>query len=145
MRSVALSLVLAAAALAKRLHAAGRLAEVRWTPPGETELEPWVRARVAALGVESGDDLALLSAADFTAPALPEEVAEVIDRDFPRTVTVGDASYACEYDLARASVLLRMVRGARRDPPPLGYLPRFPGMKITVEAGRSTWVLRQGG
>lgn len=136
---------LAAAALAKRLQGAGRLAEVRWTPSGETELEPWVRARVAALGVESGDDLALLSAADFTAPALPEEVAEVIDRDFPRTVTVGDASYACEYDLARASVLLRMVRGARRDPPPLGYLPRFPGMKITVEAGRSTWVLRQGG
>lgn len=136
---------LAAASLAARLHAAGRLREVAWTPAGETDLEAWVRARVASLGVASGDDLALLSASDFLAPELPFEVQEVLDRDFPRVVTVGDATYEAEYDLARASVLLKMVRGARRDPPPLGYLPRFPGMRITVEAGRSSWVLRPGG
>ncbi len=136
---------LAAASLAARLHAAGRLRDVAWTPSGETELDAWVRARVAALGVESGDDLAMLSSSDFVPPELPYEVQELLDRDYPRTVTVGDATYEAEYDLARASVLLKMVRGARRDPPPLGYLPRFPGMKITVEAGRSMWVVRQGG
>ena len=136
---------LAAAGLAARLHTAGRLRDVAWAPSGETELDAWVRTRVAALGVESGDDLALLSSSDFVAPELPYEVQELLDRDFPRTVTVGDATYEAEYDLARSSVLLKMVRGARREPPPLGYLPRFPGMKITVEAGRSMWVVRQGG
>ena len=74
-----------------------------------------------------------------------KQVQELLDRDFPRVVTVGDATYEAEYDLARSSVVLKMVRGARRDPPPLGYLPRFPGMRITVEAGRSMWVVRQGG
>ena len=118
-----------------------------WRPPplAELELEAWVRARVASLGVEHGDDLAMLSAADFVAPDLPDGVREALDKEFPRTVTVGDATYEADYDLAKQSVTLRMVRGARRDPPPLGYLPRFPGLRITVEAGRSMWVVRQGG
>jgi hypothetical protein len=94
--------------------------------------------------VEHGDDLALLGAADFVAPDLPGGVRDSLDRDFPRVVTLGDATYEAEYDLSRPGVTLRMVRGARRDPPPLGYLPRFPGLRIVVEQGRSTWVLRQG-
>ena len=138
---------LAAATLAARLVAAGRTFDDPWRPPplAELELEAWARARITALGVEHGDDLAMLSAADFVAPDLPDGVRESLDKEFPRTVTVGDATYEADYDLAKQSVTLRMVRGARRDPPPLGYLPRFPGLRITVEAGRSMWVVRQGG
>ncbi len=137
---------LAAATLAARLAARGHHFDEPWSPPpvASLDLEAWVRARVDSLGVEHGDDLALLSAEDLVAPDLPAGVRAAIDRDFPRTVTVGDATYEADYDLARPGVTLRMVRGARRDPPPLGYLPRFPGMRIVVEQGRSTWVLRQG-
>lgn len=103
-----------------------------------------MRAKIESLGVESGDDLALLGADDLVAPDLPFGVRDPLDRDFPRVVTLGDATYEAEYDLSRPSVTLRMVRGARRDPPPLGYLPKFPGMRVVVEQGRSTWVLRQG-
>lgn len=130
---------LAATALAARLIASGRMPHVAWSAPplAETELDAWVRARVAALGVEHGDDLALLSPADFVATDLPEDVRAVLDKEFPRVVKVGDATYEADYDLARQMVTLRMVRGSRRDPPPLGYLPRFPGLRICVEAGSS--------
>jgi hypothetical protein len=57
-------------------------------------------------------------------------------------VQVGDASYEVDYDLAARQATLRMVRGTRRDPPPLAYLPKFPGFKICVEAGRSMWIVR---
>ena len=130
---------LAATALAARLIASGRMPHVAWSAPplAETELDAWVRARVAALGVEHGDDLALLSPADFVATDLHEDVRAVLDKEFPRVVKVGDATYEADYDLARQMVTLRMVRGSRRDPPPLGYLPRFPGLRICVEAGSS--------
>lgn len=137
---------LTATALAARLAASGRSFDEPWKPPPLASLEPeaWVRAKIESLGVESGDDLALLGADDLVAPDLPFGVRDPLDRDFPRVVTLGDATYEAEYDLSRPSVTLRMVRGARRDPPPLGYLPKFPGMRVVVEQGRSTWVLRQG-
>ncbi len=138
---------LSATALAARLAASGHTLDADWRAPPVTDtgLEAWVTARVAALGVERGDDLAMLGPGDLLAPELPDAVREALDRDFPRTVRVGDATYEADYDLAKRQVTLRMVRGARKDPPPLGYLPRFPGFRICVEAGRSMWIVRAGG
>jgi len=107
------------------------------------DLEAWVAARVASLGVTSGDELALLSAKDFLAPDVPYEVRAVLERNYPRTVSVGDATYEADYDLGKKQVLLRMVRGSRRDPPPLAYLPRFEGLRVCVESPRGIAVLRQ--
>ena len=85
--------------------------------------------------------------------AKPKEYAEIakggIVRDANKTVTiqvsVGDASYRAEYDLDRNQVLLRMVKGSRRDPPPLAYLPKFPGLRICVETARGLSVVRERG
>ena len=107
------------------------------------ELGPWVEGKLLAMGVESGDELALLSGTDLVPPALPESVQEQLDREFPRTVSVGDASYEVDYDLVAQQATLRMVRGTRKEPPPAGYLPKFPGMRVCVEAGRSMWVVRE--
>ncbi|MCC7541317.1 MAG: ATP-dependent RNA helicase, partial [Deltaproteobacteria bacterium] len=107
--------------------------------------EAWVRRRLETLGVESGDDLALLSAGDLLPDELGAEVRDRIDRDFPIRVDVGDASYEAEYDLVARQVVLRMVRGNRRDPPPLAYLPRFEGLRVCVSSGRGMTVLRERG
>jgi hypothetical protein len=139
---------LAAAALAAKMLSSGYPLDCgEWRPPSpaESELEAWVMTRLAALGVESGDDLALLGAADLTAPPLPAAVCEQMDQVFPRTVQVGDAGYEADYDFERRQVTLRRVRGARRDPPPLIYLPRFPGLRICVEVGGSMRILRERG
>jgi len=99
---------------------------------GETvpSMEEWIRRRVEALGLESGDELPLLAAADFLAPELPTELQAVLDREYPRTMTLAGAVYRFDYDLARREVTLVLTQGRRAGPPPLSFLPRLPGLRI---------------
>jgi len=53
----------------------------------------WLLARLEALGLESGDDLALLDAADLMPPEPPADIAQVIQRNYPKSLNIGDASY----------------------------------------------------
>ncbi|MFI5306726.1 MAG: helicase-related protein [Polyangiales bacterium] len=129
-----------AAKLATRDHPGGVAADAP-----VPALDAWLLARLCSLGVESGDDLALLSASDFIAPDLPYEVRGALDSEYPLIVSVGDATYRADYDLDRNQVLLRMVKGSRRDPPPIAYLPRFPGLRICVEGPRGVTVMREHG
>jgi ATP-dependent helicase HrpB len=108
-------------------------------------VDAWLAARVASLGVQSGDDLALLSPSDFLAPELPHESRSAVENEYPLTVNVGDASYRADYDLARNQVTLHMLKGSRKEPPTLGYLPKFPGLRILVEGPRGLTVLRARG
>jgi hypothetical protein len=95
--------------------------------------------------VESGDDLALLSAADFLAPALPYETLSALESDYPLTVSTGDASYRAEYAVEKNQVTLHMLKGSRVEAPPLSYLPKFPGLRICVETRRGATVVRARG
>ena len=133
---------LARTALAARLQARESPAGTAAAPsPG---LETFVRDRLTALGVESGDDLALLSPQDFIAADVPYEIRQSLDHDYPLSVSVGDAVYRAEYDLDRNQVLLHMMRGSRKEPPPLSYLPKFPGLRICVASKRGLSVVREG-
>jgi ATP-dependent helicase HrpB len=129
-----------AAKLAERGHPAG-LASAAPIPP----LEEWVLARLEAVGVESGEDLALLSAADLSPPEIPFELRDALDRAFPATIDVGDASYEADYDLGLRQVTLRTRKGSRTSPPPLAYLPRFEGLRICLDGPRGVTVLRERG
>lgn len=135
---------LALRTIASKLAARGHPAGVAWEEPAPT-LEQWVARRVRELGVESGDDLAMLSAADLTMPELSFEVRSQLERDFPFVVSVGDATYHAEYDLDRSQVTLRRVKGNRDTPPPLSYLPRFAGLRIVVDGPRGVAVVRERG
>ena len=108
-------------------------------------LEDWVRARIAELGVESGAALGLLAPEDLTAEPLDYAIQHVLDGAFPRRVDLGDALYAVHYDLPKRHVVLRLIKGSREKPPPLSFLPSFPGFRISVEAGRSLHVVRSRG
>jgi ATP-dependent helicase HrpB len=129
-----------AAWLSSRGHPAGAKVE-----GAELSLEAWLLAKLERLGVESGEDLALLSASDFVSPELPYEVRASIENDYPLSVSAGDASYRVEYDLAQSQVTLHLLKGGRAEPPPLSYLPKFPGLRICVESRRGVVVLRVGG
>ena len=115
------------------------LSEVSEAPP---TLEEWVLTRLEDLGMEHGSDLRMLSADDLVADPLPEHLRALLDKEYPRKLEVGGATYAVDYDLDKRQVLLRIVRGNRKDPPPRSWLPRFTGFKICVEAGRRIHVLR---
>lgn len=127
------------AALALRL---GHADAVDPTVRAHPALEAWVAARLAALGVEHGDDAALLSPEDLVPQDVPDWVREAIERHHPHTVSVGDAVYRAAYDLDARRVLLTLVRGQRHDPPPRAYLPRFEGLTVSVCTPRGTTVLR---
>lgn len=135
---------LAHAAIAAWLAARGHPAGVKRAMPVPA-LADWLRARVATLGVESGDDLALLSASDFLEAELPYESRSTIESDYPLTIDVGDASYRAEYELDRNQVTLRRTRGTRNEPPSLGYLPKLPGLRICVETQAGLVALRARG
>ncbi len=132
---------LALTSLAAQLATRGHRAGVASSTPVPA-LEDWVLARLLELGVESGDDLALLSPTDLIPRELPYESLSLLEREFPVRVSVGDATYEAEYDLDRRQVLLRMTQGNRRDPPPLAYLPRFEGLRICVGGSRGITTLR---
>jgi ATP-dependent helicase HrpB len=108
-------------------------------------LEQWLASRVAELGVQSGDDLGLLSANDFVAPELPYESRGNIDSDYPLNVSVGDATYRADYDLAQNQVTLHRLKGTRNEAPTLAFLPKFPGLRIIVEGARGLSVVRARG
>ncbi|MCA9548903.1 MAG: ATP-dependent RNA helicase [Myxococcales bacterium] len=108
------------------------LAPLRGLP---TELERWLEARLAQLGLEDPEDVELVDEQDLLPPALPDYLAERLGREYPATVELGDASYRAEYQPLRRKVILHLVRGQRRSPPPRQYLPRFPGLTIHIQAG----------
>ncbi len=111
-------------------------------PAAVPSIEDWVSARIVSLGVEGGDDLAMLSPKDFELPDLPDYVRTYLDKEYPRTVDLGDASYEAEYAMGQRQVTLKMVRGSRREPPPPGYLPRFTGLRVIVDTGHAVKVVR---
>ncbi len=102
-------------------------------PESLPALPEWLLDRLTRLGLESGDDLALLDAADLLPPPPDEEVAKVIQRNYPRTLNIGDARYQIEYRLAERSAVLHQVGGTRRDPPPSSHLPSLPGLRLFWE------------
>ena len=135
---------LALRGLAAKLAVRGHRAGIASTEP-IPNLDEWVARRLHELGVESGEDLAMLSASDLLAADIPFESRAALEKEFPTIVSVGDATYAVDYDVDKEQVMLRMVKGSRTTPPPLSYLPRFQGMRICVEGPRGIAVLRERG
>lgn len=108
--------------------------EVRQRFPGEVpELAAWTARRVDELGVESGEDLALLTDEDFLAPELPEWVREAIESEYPSVLEVAGAAFEIEYDLPRREAVMRQVRGTPHQIPPEFTLPRLPGLTLRLE------------
>lgn len=107
------------------------------------DVAAWLQERLQDLGVESGDDYALLEEADFIAPEPPSSVQAWLRRAFPLELALGDASYRFEYDLERNVVELIKVGGRRQQPPPLSYLPPFPGFRVILRDRSRIFVLKE--
>lgn len=125
----------------ERLEARALQARLDEAPP-EPDFAAWLSARITALGVETGSDLALLDPSDFAVDDLPAWQREALDRQFPRRLEFGGTHFAIDYDLQRRRVTLTRVQGARKDPPPLSYLPSFAGFEVICVIRNVTRVLR---
>lgn len=120
------------ALLEDRYKLAALAAQVAGTKP-LLPLSEWLLARLGELGLESGEDLALLNAEDLV-PALPVgAIADELARRFPRVLDTGDARYEIEYIVAERNAIFHQVRGTRKDPPSQTHLPRLPGYRLYWE------------
>ncbi len=143
-----------AVAEAKLRHGALSLAsQLAGTPHGKemgleameaapAPLDVWVRARLEELGVEGGDDLELLAADDLLPEELPFHVRGILESEFPLRVDLGDSVYEARYNLSLKQVQLLLKKGNRTKPPPRSFLPRFPGLTVFIEAGRTMHRIR---
>ena len=105
--------------------------------PDEDQPGRWLRARLDEVGLEEQEDLQLLEPEDLLPPTLPYPLADAVQRDYPRRVDLGEALYEVQYDLARRQAVLVLSSGGRHRAPPRSYLPRFPGLKVSIQAGGS--------
>lgn len=126
------------ARLACRLAAAGMLKTYEGDLDGlDIDLDPqaWLRSKVDALGMEAQEDVQLVDAEDLLPPALPFHLEEAVERDYPSRVDLGEAKYEVQYDLGSKRAVLVLKAGGRHKAPPRRYLPRFPGLKVSIQAG----------
>ena len=121
----------AARTLHSRLERVGLQAGLDGGPQPEPAPE-WLLARLTDLGLEAPDDLALLEVEDLLPDALAPHQREALDREFPRSLEIGDARYRIAYDPQRRVAVLHQ-QGTRKDPPPERFLPRLPGWRIDWE------------
>jgi hypothetical protein len=101
--------------------------------PSPGTLEDWLTLQIAELGVESGDDVALLSVDDLLPADLPAAERARLDKRFPRTVDIGDLRFAVRYELGRRRVVLVKKRGPRNALPSRRLLPDFDGWTLVME------------
>ena len=101
--------------------------------PALRPLPEWLLARLSQVGLECGDDLALLNPEDLVPPLPPPEVAVVIERNFPTRLDIGDAAYEIEYQVAARTAIFHQVRGRRKQAPSPMHLPRLPGFRLFWE------------
>ncbi len=120
----------------------GLQARLEGREPGPP-LEAWVLARLAELGLEGGEDLALLEEEDLLPAPLEDYAREQLTRDFPRELAIGDARYRIAYDVERKLATLHQTGGARKAPPPDRFLPRLPGWRLAWEHKNRVRMLRE--
>ncbi len=108
----------------------------------EWDLERWTASRLEALGVQSGQDLDLVSFDDLLPVEPSAQQAEDFDRRFPVRLKLVDRTCEVQYNLAHREVLL-LHRSGRKDPPPRpSDLPAWPGWSVLYKVHSRIWRLR---
>lgn len=103
----------------------------------EDNPKAFIEAKLQQLGLEHDEDRELIDETDLLPPALLNHIQAALDRDYPQQVDLGEAKYSVRYDLGSRRAVLMLTKGRRKSPPPRNYLPRFPGLKVSIQAGGS--------
>ena len=106
-------------------------------PQEPPTFDVWVGRRLEELGVESGEDLELLSPEDLLFPSLSDLLRTELDRSYPRRLKIEGVTYRVDYELDAGKVVLRLEQGKPQKPPDRFYLPRFPGFPCASGIQRS--------
>ncbi|SEP09241.1 helicase-related protein [Aquisalimonas asiatica] len=96
--------------------------------PGDPET--WLLDRLQSLGVEHGDDLALIEADDLRFDGVPDWERDRFDARFPRQWSLPSLELRLHYEPRRRRVTAEQTGGTRRKPPQRWELPAWPGWEV---------------
>ncbi len=102
----------------------------------------WLTGRLAELGVETSEDLALIEPTDLRFPGIPEWERERFDRTYPRWVSLTDLEMAVHYDVRRRTVTVEKRAGRRRRDPQRWELPAWSGWRVMFQSASRAVELR---
>lgn len=95
----------------------------------------WLQERLAELGVEEAEDLALVEAEDLRFPGIPEWERPEFERQYPAVVSLHDLVMDARYEPRRKRVLLEHREGTRKAEPRRWELPNWQGWKVVYKRG----------
>ncbi|WP_028116130.1 helicase-related protein [Ferrimonas senticii] len=95
-------------------------------------IEPqlWLTQRLAELGVESADDLALIEPSDLRFAGIPDWQRAEFDQRYPQTLALPELQLQVEYSPKGKQILLHYLDGRRKDAPKRWELPAWSGWRI---------------
>lgn len=93
-------------------------------------LSQWLVDRLTQLGVDSGDDIALIDANDFVVEGIPEWEKQTFAETFPQHITLCDLSLSVEYDVSTKRIVVERISGTRKGEPKRWELPGWSGWRI---------------
>ncbi|MBA1146815.1 ATP-dependent RNA helicase [Ectothiorhodospiraceae bacterium WFHF3C12] len=94
------------------------------------EPEDWLTRRLGELGVESGEDLALIEPEDLRFEGIPQWERSRFDERYPREVNLPDLRLRIHYDVRRKEVVAEKVEGIRKRDPQRWELPAWTGWRV---------------
>ncbi|MFT5431292.1 MAG: ATP-dependent helicase HrpB [Myxococcota bacterium] len=103
----------------------------------------WIIAALTELEIESTDEAIILDNDDILPPVLPDHIVEILDRKYPRQLTIGGNDYAISYAPAKRRVTLTKTRGQNKTLPPIAWLPAWQGFAVDVVDRGKTHSLRR--
>ena len=119
---------------ARERHATWSLAALLRKDPPPPPFEAWAEAELRGVGVDSGADLALLSADDLLPDAIEPDEAAKLQRAYPRELKLPDARYALTYHPDRRLLELKKLSGPRKTLPSAAL--RALGPRLAHRGGR---------
>lgn len=95
--------------------------------------EDWLTRRLGELGVESGEDLALIEPEDLRFEGVPDWERARFDERYPREVNLPDLRLRVHYDVRRKEVIAEKVDGIRKRDPQRWELPAWSGWRVKYQ------------
>lgn len=106
-------------------------------------LSEWTRKRVQELGIDTAEDIFLLSPEDFLVTDIPKSERDVLERRFPSQLNMGSCTYRCTYDVRKKEAVFEKVKGPLREELSLHYLPTLKGWRLILQEKTKRRVLRE--
>jgi ATP-dependent helicase HrpB len=95
----------------------------------------WLAQRLAELGVEEADDIALIEPQDLVFPGIPDWERERFDGKYPARLTIDTMKLAVHYDVGRKRITVERTGGDRKTKPQRWELPAWQGWRVRFRDG----------